>query len=59
MKLRTIFELATRSDNELQLIAKEASHEAAHSEEGSPDRRNAQGTLENVKRVIRSRVPGP
>lgn len=59
MKLRTIFELATRSDNELSLIAREAAHEAARAEAGSPDRRNALGTVENVKRVIRSRVPRP
>lgn len=59
MKLRTIFELATRSDNELQLISREALNEVARSEEGSPDRRNAQATIENVKRVMRSRMPGP
>lgn len=59
MKLRTIFELATRSDNELHLIAREASQELARSKAGSPDRRNALGTIENVNRVMRSRMPRP
>lgn len=63
MKLLTIFELVSRSDNELQLILKDAFNQLALSEDGSTDRRNALATLENVNRVMRSRPrrepPGP
>ena len=59
MKLMTIFELATRSDDELAVIARKASDELARSEDRSADRRNALATLENVRRVMRTRMPGP
>ncbi|MCP8685957.1 hypothetical protein [Marinobacterium sedimentorum] len=59
MKLMTVFELAVRSDTELQAIAKDAFNELARSEEHSADRHNALATLENVRRVMRSRMPRP
>ncbi|MCS0397894.1 hypothetical protein ND972_13920 [Vibrio diabolicus] len=59
MKLMTVFELSTRSDNELQVIAKDAFNELARSEAHSADRHNALATIENVNRVMRSRMPGP
>lgn len=59
MKLMTVFELASRSDNELQVIARDAFNELARSEDRSAARRNALATIENVNRVMRSRIPRP
>ncbi|MBL4712290.1 MAG: hypothetical protein JKX75_07305 [Gammaproteobacteria bacterium] len=59
MKLHTIFELATRSDTELHVIYRDVFNELARSEESSADRRNALASLENIRRVIRSRPPWP
>lgn len=59
MKLMTVFELAARSDTELQVIARDAFNEMARSEDRSADRHNALATLENVHRVMRSRMPRP
>lgn len=59
MKLMTIFELAAHSDTELQVIVKDAFNELARSEDRSADRRNALATIENVNRVMRSRMPRP
>ena len=59
MKLLTIFELASRSDTELSVIYKDLFNELAGNKESSPERHNALGSLENVRRVMRSRAPGP
>jgi hypothetical protein len=59
MKLHTIFELANRSDNELLVIYRDVFNKLAQSDEGSAGRRNALATIENVNRVIRSRIPRP
>lgn len=59
MKLHTIFELTTRSDNELHAIYRNVFNELAQSDEGSTDRRNALGSLENIRRVFSSRSPRP
>ena len=58
MKLLTIFELASRSDTELSVTYKDLFNELAGSEAGSPERLNALGSLENIRRVMRSRPPG-
>ncbi len=59
MKLLTVFELATRSDNELRAIYREVFNELAKSEEGSADRRNALASLENIERALISRPGWP
>ncbi len=58
MRLMTIFQLATRTEPELQALARLASVEAALSPVGSLDRQNAYATLDNIAVVIRSR-PAP
>lgn len=55
MKLRTIFELVSRSDGELQAILRQSFNELALSDAHSPERRNALATIENVQRVMGSR----
>tara|TARA_B100001540_G_scaffold317764_1_gene352708 strand:- start:8702 stop:8905 length:204 start_codon:yes stop_codon:yes gene_type:complete len=55
MRLLTIFELASRSDTELSVIYKDMFNELARSAAGTPERRNALGSLENIRRVMRSR----
>lgn len=59
MKLLTIFELATRSDNELYATYRDVFNELAKSEKGSADRRNSLASLENIERAIISRPPRP
>ena len=59
MKLLTIFELASRSDNELHAIYRELFNELARSNEGSANRRNALASLENIRRVLQSRPYQP
>jgi len=59
MKLLTIFELATRSDNELYATYRDAFNELEKIEKGSADRRNALASLENIERAIISRPPRP
>lgn len=64
MALRTIFELAARSDDELRLLYKQVLLELALLELTSGkklerDKRDAQATLQNIRRVIGARPPGP
>lgn len=59
MKLLTIFELATRSENELHATYKKTFNELAKSEKCSADRGNALASLENIERAIISRPPRP
>jgi len=59
MKLYTIFELAARSDTELHAIYSEAFNEIARCKEDSTERNNALASLQNVRRVLRSRPPRP
>jgi len=48
MQLITIFELATRSESELQVLFRETANELTRTAEGSTERRNALATLENI-----------
>ena len=63
MKLLTIFELVSRSDDELHKLLHEAFNDLARSELHAPDRINALASIENITRVIGSRShnqpPGP
>jgi hypothetical protein len=55
MRLITIFELATLKKSELQALFRETADELTHTREGSTERRNALGTLENIITVMRQR----
>lgn len=59
MKLLTIFELAVKGESELSAIFKQTFNELAKSKQGSPERRNALASLENVQRTFISRPPQP
>lgn len=59
MKLLTIFELAAKGDRELRAIYKQTFNELAKSEQGSPERRNALASLENIEKTFTSRPPRP
>lgn len=55
MRLITIFELATRSENELQVLFRLTSAELTRTTEGSAERRNALATLDNISTAMRQR----
>lgn len=60
MRLMTIFELAARPDRELSAMFREASGLLGKTELTAAEKHNAQGSLENLKRVMRSRgMPRP
>lgn len=52
MRLITAFELATRNKIELAILFREAEQAAILSETGSPERRNALATMENIRRRL-------
>jgi len=58
-KLFTMAALGSRSDCELRAIFKAAHDDLARSKAGSPERRNALATMENVTRVINQRRTQP
>jgi len=59
MKLLTIFELATRSDNELHGFLRNAFNELAQSDTSTIERTNALASIENIQREIGSRAWRP
>jgi hypothetical protein len=54
-RLITAFELQTRTTDELSALFRKVSEELVRSEPGSPERRNALGSLENIERAINAR----
>ncbi len=61
MRLITRFELAARSDNELTAIFANVSRQLPRTGVGTPERRNALASLENIRQeqAARLRVPRP
>lgn len=59
MRLLTIFELASRSDGELNALYKDIFNELAGSSDSKADRHHTLASLENIRRVFRSRPPRP
>ena len=59
MKLVSAIELHRRSANELSELFGQVSRGLARTQHGSPERRNALATLENIARERRVRMAGP
>lgn len=59
MKLVTRFELATKNDNELRGLLREAFNTLAGSEPYSQQRRNALASIENIQNELASRALRP
>jgi hypothetical protein len=59
MRLITRFELARRSDNELSALFRLVSEGLARTAKGSPERRNALASLENIRCEQAMRLLGP
>ncbi|WP_444994745.1 hypothetical protein [Aliikangiella sp. IMCC44359] len=59
MKLITRFELASKNENELHYALRLAFNELAKSDAGSPKRRNALASIENIQNELNSRAPCP
>ena len=59
MRLITSFELANRSDSELAAIFRQVSAAVAQTAIGSPERRNALASLENIRRAQAARLMRP
>jgi len=60
--LITAWELQNRTEKELCALFRKVSQEAAQSEPGSPERRNAIASLENINRALntlRTQYPKP
>ncbi len=55
MRLITRYELATKSENELRGLLKEAFNELAKSAPHSHERRNSWASIENIKRTLNAR----
>ncbi len=55
MRLITRFELATRSSNELRQLYSEIFNRLARTGAGTPARRNALASLENIQRELAHR----
>jgi hypothetical protein len=51
MKLISAFELHRRSDNELSALFRQVSKGLVLTQRGTPERRNALATLENITRA--------
>ncbi len=56
MRLITRFEMATKNENELHSLLREAFNELSRSEPDTHQRRNALASLENIQREIGSRA---
>ena len=56
MKLVTTYELQKRSDSELSALFRAVSQGLVRTERGSPERRNALASLENISRARVSRM---
>jgi len=52
MRLITAFELATKRESELRAIFLKASMNVIREPQGSPERRNALASLENIARAL-------
>ena len=59
MKLISAHELNRRSLNELSALFAQVSKGLVRTERGTPERRNALGTLENIARARRTKMAGP
>lgn len=59
MKLITRFELASRPRAELYALRRAVFNVLARSTPGTPERRNALASLENLDAEIRARTPAP
>ena len=59
MRLITRFELATRSSNELRQLYSEIFNRLARTGAGTPARRNALASLENIQTELRQRQLRP
>lgn len=59
MRLITHFELATRSDHELAALFAFVARELPRTKAGSPERRNALASLENIRRERAARLCRP
>ena len=59
MRLITRFELATRSSSDLRILYRKIFNGMVRSETGSPARRNALATLENIQAELHQRPDGP
>lgn len=59
MKLISSYELHRRSESELSVLFGQVSKGLVLTQRGSPERRNALATLENIARVRRMKMAGP
>ena len=59
MKLITTHELNRRSLNELSALFAQVSRGLVSTQRGTPERRNALATLENIARARRVKMAGP
>ena len=59
MKLISAYELHRRSANELSALFSQVSSGLVLTRRGSPERRNALATLENIARARRAQMAGP
>ena len=59
MKLISAYELHRRSANELSALFRQVSSGLVLTQRGSPERRNALATLENIARARRAQMAGP
>jgi hypothetical protein len=58
-RIITASELEIKTNIELSALFREVSQEIANSEAGSPERRNALASLDNISRAMRSRHIAP
>lgn len=56
MRLMSSYELQRRTEKELSALFARVSKGLVQSPSGSPERRNALGTLENISRARRARL---
>jgi hypothetical protein len=59
MRLISAYELHRHSANELSALFGAVSRALVRTERGSPERRNALASLENIARERRARLAGP
>ena len=59
MKLISAYELHRRSANELSALFGQVSKGLVLTQRGTPERRNALASLENISRARRARLAGP
>lgn len=59
MKLITIFELATKPEDELRVLYREVFNTAVRGDRTSQEHQNALASLANIRRVLNSRALRP